>query len=148
MSLYVLSQGTGSSPRMRGAQFSFSAIITSTGIIPADAGSTHKTELIVSILGDHPRGCGEHIVLGFAPACDPGSSPRMRGAHTMHPLGLSNGRIIPADAGSTLTIVPWLGFVRDHPRGCGEHVHESLHLYRQPGSSPRMRGARRRPDHR
>ena len=56
----------------------------------------------------------------------------------------SSMRIIPADAGST-----WAGTVVltrqwDHPRGCGEH-HGQLHGGGQrQGSSPRMRGARRR----
>ena len=72
-------------------------------IIPADAGST-----IVDItdeygLADHPRGCGEHVLPVMGLFASAGSSPRMRGAHI--PLGGLHGceRIIPADAGSTIS---------------------------------------------
>ena len=73
---------------------------------------------------------------------DPGSSPRMRGAH--HPLldsCLPHG-IIPADAGSTTECNTDCALDRDHPRGCGEH--QTVHPARPhaDGSSPRMRGAR------
>ena len=45
----------------------------------------------------------------------------MRGAPAT-PLGAERrGRIIPADAGSTLGQVGLDGEAEDHPRGCGEH---------------------------
>ena len=50
-------------------------------------------------------------------------------------------RIIPADAGSTKLCHTSNIIVKDHPRGCGEHVaiwYRSLLIW---GSSPRMRGA-------
>ena len=53
-----------------------------SGIIPADAGSTHFINDDLIHFQDHPRGCGEH---GMDPALgdlDGGSSPRMRGAPT------------------------------------------------------------------
>ena len=50
-------------------------------------------------------------------------------------------RIIPADAGSTLTTFSAHSYVKDHPRGCGEHVFHSFPFYSLQGSSPRMRGA-------
>ena len=52
-------------------------------------------------------------------------------------------RIIPADAGSTLTDSPARQDNMDHPRGCGEH-HPTYMLHpNTKGSSPRMRGALR-----
>ena len=50
----------GSSPRMRGAQYTKFPIRGVAGIIPADAGSTFVDWLKWSFREDHPRGCGEH----------------------------------------------------------------------------------------
>ena len=50
----------GSSPRMRGALRAMSIRRQSVGIIPAYAGSTFASEIIVPDPRDHPRVCGEH----------------------------------------------------------------------------------------
>ncbi len=71
-----------------------------------------------------------------------GSSPRMRGALNIESNADATGGIIPADAGSTCGITYGMLYLKDHPRGCGEH---NLAVGYQPpnrGSSPRMRGAR------
>ena len=52
----------GSSPRMRGAPASSWCVHGSIGIIPADAGSTHPPHHHRRADGDHPRGCGEHLM--------------------------------------------------------------------------------------
>ena len=52
----------------------------------------------------------------------------------------SVGRIIPADAGNTLTGLRGVRTGEDHPRGCGEHPLDGVVTNRQWGSSPRMRG--------
>ena len=52
----------------------------------------------------------------------------------------TNG-IIPADAGSTRTVVAHRSWRQDHPRGCGEHPISACSMPRLRGSSPRMRGA-------
>ena len=52
----------GSSPRMRGARLPQPWDLQPTGIIPADAGSTSRAFSVVLAAGDHPRGCGEHMV--------------------------------------------------------------------------------------
>ena len=114
----------GSSPRMRGA---LSAIE-----------GEHKSNQ------DHPRACGEHNMdMEVFPSCS-GSSPRMRGA----PRGLSEGLpsrgIIPAHAGSTRCRPREDARSRDHPRACGEHSVAPWFTDTPLGSSPRMRGARRR----
>ena len=65
----------------------------------------------------------------------------MRGAQTGEITPATRTRIIPADAGSTLTDTTkrWNG--GDHPRGCGEHSVLTPLRRQLPGSSPRMRGA-------
>ena len=86
---------------MRGALFLAELCITGWGIIPADAGST-KIRLGAALgAPDHPRGCGEHLEPTGVMSILGGSSPRMRGAHSL-PVGAGGRpRIIPADAGST-----------------------------------------------
>ena len=49
--------------------------------------------------------------------------------------------IIPACAGSTLTLAVSRSRARDHPRMCGEHLHAFEHILRDEGSSPHVRGA-------
>ena len=52
--------------------------------------------------------------------------------------------IIPADAGSTVSVLMNWTVMKDHPRGCGEHCRPLVRSARYRGSSPRMRGALRR----
>ena len=55
----------GSSPRMRGARLSLAGDFGGFGIIPADAGSTCDVLDVLPTKGDHPRGCGEHVVFAI-----------------------------------------------------------------------------------
>ena len=75
--------------------------VSSTGIIPADAGSTDHLYGLEELGQDHPRGCGEHSEPSQIVHPQEGSSPRMRGARSYLLKILKRGRIIPADAGST-----------------------------------------------
>ena len=52
-------------------------------------------------------------------------------------------RIIPADAGSTISVFYSDETRKDHPRGCGEHAYPCHPGICLKGSSPRMRGALR-----
>ena len=70
-----------------------------------------------------------------------GSSPRMRGAHVQSGAGDGMGRIIPAYAGSTLSVIVTPSLATDHPRVCGEHNRIPADSVDCLGSSPRMRGA-------
>ena len=106
---------------MRGAQirnFLYSILV---GIIPAYAGSTEYKGGKLTIVGDHPRVCGEHRLDSAEESIRGGSSPRMRGAHVCDCLRQTKDQ--------------------DHPRVCGEH--EVIVKEAEPGegSSPRMRGA-------
>ena len=132
----------GSSPRMRGA-LPGAGLRSLTGrIIPAYAGSTGKYTSDRTPAKDHPRVCGEHPRQANEDGCFVGSSPRMRGALWSKISGFCNGRIIPAYAGSTITITRMPQSARDHPRVCGEHPVMHTAVRKNAGSSPRMRGAR------
>ncbi len=70
-----------------------------------------------------------------------GSSPPVRGAQSkvrgrMLLLGL-----IPARAGSTQSNYTHNVAIGAHPRPCGEHWVDSLHVLVEAGSSPPVRGA-------
>ena len=71
----------GSSPHVRGARFIKSATQDAVGIIPACAGSTVEQLFLTTVIGDHPRMCGEHTDLGKIVRVQWGSSPHVRGAH-------------------------------------------------------------------
>ena len=131
----------GSSPRMRGAPSRGPPVRNGNRIIPADAGSTCPIFACMALSRDHPRGCGERMVLTIPQLVIEGSSPRMRGAHFESNSTVDVMRIIPADAGSTARHKDTLHKTWDHPRGCGEHMFNSLDRDRYRGSSPRMRGA-------
>ena len=112
----------GSSPHVRGAPKGRSGSKDGTGIIPACAGSTDRVGAAGSLVGDHPRMCGEHITPNPFANAVLGSSPHVRGALiqgiVLHcPLG-----IIPACAGSTASAATASDPRRDHPRMCGEHI--------------------------
>ena len=65
----------------------------------------------------------------------------MRGAlRDVKPLPPGKG-IIPADAGSTTSLLSEGQVSEDHPRGCGEHALVFAQCGLVHGSSPRMRGA-------
>ena len=133
----------GSSPRMRGALYRVLGLIGKVWIIPADAGSTIHEVILPYRFGDHPRGCGEHVLLRHSRNDRRGSSPRMRGALVPDRRLVVQQRIIPADAGSTRRSLAQRSSGWDHPRGCGEHRMVLNVVLKQKGSSPRMRGAQR-----
>ena len=72
----------------------------------------------------HPRECGEH-----------------GGQHVRHG---QIERFIPASAGNTETSDFCSCTDSVHPRECGEHSRSSRNLRNRAGSSPRVRGTRRR----
>ena len=110
------------------------------GIIPAYAGNTRLHACGGQSARDHPRVCGEHLVIYGRPTLVPGSSPRMRGTR----CGMSEQKtpvgIIPAYAGNTSAANFSTPRLRDHPRVCGEHFFRLAADKGLQGSSPRMRG--------
>ena len=133
---------TGSSPHVRGALIAVCRVAVRDGIIPACAGSTLTVSVSSPVAWDHPRMCGEHLLLVDAQSSRPGSSPHVRGAlWSIFGADWSRG-IIPACAGSTRLYRTTYQPMRDHPRMCGEHqVRDTLYGTTQ-GSSPHVRGAR------
>ena len=131
----------GSSPHVRGARFIKSATQDAVGIIPACAGSTVEQLFLTTVIGDHPRMCGEHTDLGKIVRVQWGSSPHVRGAPYRPAVFRHRAGIIPACAGSTKGSMTVKSTLRDHPRMCGEHDPPcwSLHVFQ--GSSPHVRGA-------
>ena len=125
---------------MRGTPLRLTRRRCFSGIIPAYAGNTRCTRAGRASTRDHPRVCGEHIMVLQIYRALGGSSPRMRGtprtcSRNFHGIG-----IIPAYAGNTPWVWPCRCGGRDHPRVCGEHpcaVYPSGGCW---GSSPRMRG--------
>ena len=93
-----------------------------------------------NVTKDHPRLCGEKLVVLFFQIILLGSPPPMRGKGSDRKAGSGKRRITPAYAGKSVhdrhnAIHCW-----DHPRLCGEKV--SLRAFAVPllGSPPPMRG--------
>ena len=98
---FDLNVNTGSSPHMRGTPHPRRNTPRRRGIIPAYAGNTHVQSALITRLGDHPRICGEHVVVVIFHTPSGGSSPHMRGTHTHGVAEKSKTGIIPAYAGNT-----------------------------------------------
>ena len=105
---------------MRGKANDRSFCIVGTGITPAYAGKRSWLHSYRSESTDHPRLCGEKILI--LPRCKffPGSPPPMRGKAS---VGLVTR-----------------GVAEDHPRLCGEKGITNSLLNNIPGSPPPMRG--------
>ena len=123
LSRFVLTFGSGSSPRVRGARAHDHRNGQGGGIIPACAGSTGARRTAAIFAKDHPRVCGEHDNDSGGFWVEIGSSPRVRGARKFVVVIILGPGIIPACAGSTVRIAAISRPGRDHPRVCGEHSH-------------------------
>lgn len=111
----------GSSPRMRGA------------LIEA---------VSPFFLGEHPRLCGEHMMLSSSSAFVIGIPLHIRGARIMNHQNHMSAGNIPAYAGSTDVYIHETVFREGHPRLCGEHQVISRNGDQYVGSSPPRRGTR------
>ena len=134
----------GSSPRVRGTPPRPFRRATGRRIIPARAGNAAGAYIIDPRTADHPRACGERQTASAYTVTVDGSSPRVRG--TRRAGGLSHGRrrIIPARAGNALRARSRSPACPDHPRACGERPSSCFGPMSNVGSSPRVRGTRRR----
>ena len=95
------SRRLGSSPLMRGIQKQPRRAVKEKRIIPAHAGNTVSVVFTFDPYEDHPRSCGEYIILDNLQLHNPGSSPLMRGILLSRPAIQRKSRIIPAHAGNT-----------------------------------------------
>ena len=135
---------SGSSPHMRGTPTCADDEIPWRGIIPAHAGNTFIQHGQRSTQRDHPRTCGEHLLLFLISIILLGSSPHMRGTLSENIGKLLTDGIIPAHAGNTFNKTVQSCKIRDHPRTCGEHYRSRCLRNPDRGSSPHMRGTPRR----
>ena len=132
----------GSSPHTRGAPALRPVHGRRPGIIPAYAGSTKKERMVADEAKDHPRIRGEHSLAPPTDRGSTGSSPHTRGARSGSPGDTRTPGIIPAYAGSTLSLAVGCALDEDHPRIRGEHIGAGHHHHSAVGSSPHTRGAR------
>ena len=130
----------GSSPRMRGTPWYTAPGGRRVRIIPAHAGNSSASSLMLRMPTDHPRACGELFFRLMAESAESGSSPRMRGTHGGALFGKHILRIIPAHAGNSRTSPARTSMSADHPRACGELSSLDTSTLPSSGSSPRMRG--------
>ena len=89
---------------------------------------------------DHPRMCGEHLVVALDRGDVRGSSPHVRGTRQGRHRSTRRPGIIPACAGNTQRRRIRGRRARDHPRMCGEHSSPSSKEAAMTGSSPHVRG--------
>ena len=125
---------------MRGKRCRASPRRFRTRITPAGAGKTLSVRALRSGLQDHPRGCGENLIIILHENSVKGSPPRMRGKLASDACTKSLARITPADAGKTQSMLFSTEIYEDHPRGCGENYYFELFGNSDRGSPPRMRG--------
>ena len=133
----------GSSPLTRGTRAGGHDQSRRAGIIPAYAGNTTPGRRHPSMLADHPRLRGEHLLTGPRSPRWTGSSPLTRGTLQGRPVTRPRPRIIPAYAGNTCWGFRSSGRSQDHPRLRGEHEARSDQWNADDGSSPLTRGTPR-----
>ena len=95
---------SGSSPRVRGTQWSAHCYKYFWRFIPACAGNTARVHGGFVRRSVHPRVCGEHNGWRWRDIFARGSSPRVRGTRTRAFDHSQHGRFIPACAGNTLPL--------------------------------------------
>ena len=134
----------GSSPRLRGTRRGWAPVPRRHRFIPAPAGNTLARRKFARATAVHPRACGEHQDQRGSCWRPNGSSPRLRGTRPGGGFVHQRKRFIPAPAGNTLNHAPQHRSSAVHPRACGEHLVTTTFTTCTSGSSPRLRGTRRR----
>ena len=134
----------GSSPRVRGKQELPRIQAQAPGLIPARAGKTSTPTSKACPPKAHPRACGENSARHMRHAPPGGSSPRVRGKPGPPVRNGSIEGLIPARAGKTGPPARPRGRPAAHPRACGENAMHACARATAAGSSPRVRGKRRR----
>ena len=130
----------GSPPPMRGKGGDFGARWSVTGITPAHAGKSARSRPPRRSARDHPRPCGEKVLIQSIRIHNTGSPPPMRGKVCDRRLGGSKNGITPAHAGKRRCVSGVSCDSTDHPRPCGEKCSLCLLVSFVQGSPPPMRG--------
>ena len=110
----------GSPPRMRGKVLPDRGRVLGVGITPAYAGKSFPTSMFRSVGRDHPRICGEKIVVSRTWCSRSGLPPRMWGKVSSIRDDLARVGITPAYAGKSSSPRLIALLIWDHPRICGE----------------------------
>ena len=131
---------SGSPPRMRGKVQPDADGCRPPRITPAYAGKRMLYARAVRRDRDHPRVCGEKIVLVIVFCSLMGSPPRMRGKVMRKEILRIIHGITPAYAGKREGPKNAQSKVGDHPRVCGEKCIPLTRGHGRQGSPPRMRG--------
>ncbi len=109
-------------------------------ITPAYAGKSIGLLIALTVSRDHPRLCGEKVLVMMRKLLGSGSPPPMRGKVDQVVLDAVIDGITPAYAGKRL-LSRWTPLFRwDHPRLCGEKFLRLVQPFQLLGSPPPMRG--------
>ena len=109
-------------------------------ITPAYAGKSCCCDPASRNVQDHPRLCGEKLLLYFFWIKIKGSPPPMRGKDRGIQCFCFGIGITPAYAGKSANSEPITLDVEDHPRLCGEKLKAAISTMMGQGSPPPMRG--------
>ena len=96
-----LQSASGSPPQVRGKRCKHMSRAVYYGITPAGAGKTNRVNVQLLAGWDHPRRCGENLVIGMHSGSSMGSPPQVRGKPSNTPRCHIRSRITPAGAGKT-----------------------------------------------
>ena len=110
------------------------------GITPACAGKSEVVSVLLVGLLDHPRACGEKVMLSCRRLFAIGSPPRVQGKGWVGTLVRGEVGITPACAGKSMKRYPLPCFAKDHPRVRGEKAVVKPQCQSRTGSPPRVRG--------
>ena len=111
-----------------------------TGLIPAHAGKTAWSFVLVLSDGAHPRSRGENLRLYGLGAMNEGSSPLTRGKRIRAACPPTATGLIPAHAGKTSPSRATTKHNWAHPRSRGENPEGVQDVLANWGSSPLTRG--------
>ena len=133
----------GSPPHVRGKVEQLVTAGFTTGITPACAGKSDFSGTSTTVAKDHPRMCGEKMLVLTHSMNVSGSPPHVRGKDAephaeRHPDGIT-----PACAGKSWRFVNFDADIGDHPRMCGEKADFPAACLRCRGSPPHVRGKAR-----
>ena len=130
----------GSPPQVRGKHGGKNHPRIDNGITPAGAGKTMVQAAAAYSAGDHPRRCGENMLLFGLCMHERGSPPQVRGKHIGKIGNTFALRITPAGAGKTVATATAHDNEWDHPRRCGENSRRLTVSRLSSGSPPQVRG--------
>ena len=131
---------SGSPPRVRGTVVIYIFVSQQKRITPACAGNSIRSEIFCRLKKDHPRVCGEQLLVISIWTRMMGSPPRVRGTGYRLTVGRYFCRITPACAGNSRGHTHFRVPAQDHPRVCGEQKDAFARDFQSEGSPPRVRG--------